>query len=82
MIIVIIIIIIIIVIVLKKTRTVGNIPENAILVTADVIGLYPNIPHNAGLKALNNMLQARKRKAVSTDDLVKMVRFVLESNYF
>ena len=74
-------IIIIIVIVLKKTRTVGNIPENAILVTADVIGLYPNIPHNAGLKALNNMLQARKRKAVSTDDLVKMVRFVLESNY-
>ena len=75
-------IIIIIVIVLKKTRTVGNIPENAILVTADVIGLYPNIPHNAGLKALNNMLQARKRKAVSTDDLVKMVRFVLESNYF
>ena len=74
--------IIIIVIVLKKTRTVGNIPVNAILVTADVIGLYPNIPHNAGLKALNNMLQARKRKAVSTDDLVKMVRFVLESNYF
>ena len=67
---------------MKKTRTVGNIPENAILVTADVIGLYPNIPHNAGLKALNNMLQARKRKAVSTDDLVKMVRFVLESNYF
>ena len=80
--IIVIIIIIIIVIVLKKTRTVGNIPENAILVTADVIGLYPNIPHNAGLKALNNMLQARKRKAVSTDDLVKMVRFVLESNYF
>ena len=67
---------------MKKTRTVGNIPENAILVTADVIGLYPNIPHNAGLKALNNMLQARKPKAVSTDDLVKMVRFVLESNYF
>ena len=67
---------------MKKTRTVGNIPENAILVRADVIGLYPNIPHNAGLKALNNMLQARKRKAVSTDDLVKMVRFVLESNYF
>ena len=67
---------------MKKTRTVGNIPENAILVTADVIGLYPNIPHNAGLKALNNMLQARKRKAISTDDLVKMVRFVLESNYF
>ena len=34
---------------LKKIKNVGNIPENAILVTADVVGLYPNIPHNVGL---------------------------------
>ena len=67
---------------LKKIRDVGNIPENAILVTADVVGLYPNIPHNAGLKALTNMCEAREHKAVSTDDLVKMARFVLENNYF
>ena len=39
---------------LKKIKNVGNIPENAILVTADVVGLYPNILHNAGLKALSN----------------------------
>ena len=55
---------------LKKIRNVGNFPENAILVTADVVGQYPNIPHNAGLKALNNMLGAREHKAVSADDLV------------
>ena len=67
---------------LKKIRNVGNIPENAILVTVDVVGLYSNLPHNAGLKALINMLEAREHKAVSTDDLVKMVRFVLENNYF
>ena len=67
---------------LKKIKNVGNIPENAILVTADVVGLYPNIPHNAGLKALSNMLEAREHKAVSTEDLVKMARFVLENNYF
>ena len=67
---------------LKKIRNVGNIPENAILVTADVVGLYPNIPHNAGLKALSNMLEARERKAVSSDDLVKVARFILENNYF
>ena len=67
---------------LKKIGDVGNIPENAILVTADVVGLYPNIPHNAGLKALTNMFEAREHKAVSTDDLVKMARFVLENNYF
>ena len=67
---------------LKKIRNVGNIPENAILVTVDVVGLYSNLPHNDGLKALINMLEAREHKAVSTDDLVKMVRFVLENNYF
>ena len=63
-------------------KNVGNIPENAILVTADIVGLYSNIPHNAGLKALSNMLEAREHKAVSTEDLVKMARFVLENNYF
>ena len=40
------------------------------------------IPHNAGLKALSNMLEARDHKAVYTEDLVKMTRFVLENNYF
>ena len=49
-------------------KNVGNIPENAILVTADIVGLYPNIPHNAGLKALSNMLEAREHKVVSTED--------------
>ena len=35
--------------------TIENIPEGAILVTADVVGLYPSIPHEAGLKeALDN----------------------------
>ena len=67
---------------LKKIKNVGNNLENAILGTADVGGLYPNIPHNAGLKALSNMLEAREHKAVSTEDLVKMARFVLENNYF
>ena len=67
---------------LEKIKNVGNIPENAILVTADVVGLYPNIPHSAGIKALSNMLEAREHKAVSTEELVKIARFVLENNYF
>ena len=32
-------------------------------------------------KAFSNMLEAKGHKAVSTDDLVKMARFVLENNY-
>ena len=34
---------------LQKIRNINNIPENAILVTADVVGLYPSIPHQEGL---------------------------------
>ena len=66
----------------KRLKKIGNIPENAILVTADVARLYPNTPHNAGLKALSNMLEAREHKVVSTEDLVKMAHLVLENNYF
>ena len=47
----------------KRSKTLA-IPENDILVTADVIGLYPNTTHNAGHKALNNMLEEREYKAV------------------
>ena len=43
--------------------------------------MYPYIVHNAGLKALNNTLEEREHNAASTDDLVKMARFVLENNY-
>ena len=39
------------------------------------------MPHNAGLKTLNNMLEAREHEAVSTDEFVKVVRLVLENNF-
>ena len=34
----------------------GSIPDNAILVTADVTALYPSIPQDIGLKALREVL--------------------------
>ena len=33
-----------------------DIPNDALLVTADVVGLYPSIPHEAGLSALKEVL--------------------------
>ena len=42
---------------LEKIKTIGGVPENSILVTADVVGLYPNILHQAGLKALTEALE-------------------------
>ena len=33
-----------------------NIPNDALLVPADVVGLYPGIPHEAGLSGLSENL--------------------------
>ena len=56
---------------LKKIKDLGSFPENVILVTAYVVGLYPNIPHEAGLQALEEALENRNHKQFSTDKLVK-----------
>ena len=37
---------------ISKIKRIGSVLENAILVTADVVGLYPSIPYDVGLKAL------------------------------
>ena len=66
---------------LKKIKHLGSLPENAILVTADVVGPYPSIPHEAGLQALEEALENRNQKQISTDKLVKMAQFVLKNNF-
>ena len=63
-------------------KDIDNIPENTILVTADVVGLYPNIPHDVGLAALREALDSRESKKIPTEDLVRMAEFVLKNNYF
>ena len=67
---------------IKKIKNIGSIPKDSILVTEDVVGLYPSIPHEAGLKALEKDLNDCTNKKVSTEDLVKMAKFVLKNNYF
>ena len=46
----------------KKVQNMGKIPQDSILVTADVVGLYPSIPHNAGQKAVKDALDCRQNK--------------------
>ena len=67
---------------LKKIKSIGKIPEGAILVTADVIGLYPSISHEAGLEALRKRLSERDSPKVPTEDIVRMADFVLKNNFF
>ena len=65
---------------MEKRKTLGCIPDNAILVTADVVGLYPSIPHQAGLIALKEALDKGLSKKIPTDDLIRMAEFVLSNS--
>ena len=67
---------------INKLHKLGKIPDNAILVTADVVGLYPSIPHNVGLRALKELLDKREQKKLPTEDLVRMAEFVLKNDFF
>ena len=50
--------------------------------TADVVGLYPSMLHEAGLQAREEALENKNHKQISTDKLVKMAQFVLKNNFF
>ena len=60
----------------------GEIPDNALLCTADVVGLYPNIPHGEGLEAISKALNSRQSPSISTESLVSLGKLVLENNVF
>ena len=65
---------------MEKRKTLGCIPDNATLVTADVVELYPSIPHQAGLIALKEALDKSLSKRIPTDDLIRMTEFVLSNS--
>ena len=47
---------------LRMIKQIGNLPENSILITADVVGFSPSIRHKLDLKALEEGLEKRKSK--------------------
>ena len=63
-------------------KQIKNFSENSILVNVDVVGLHPSIPHELGLKALEESLEKKAFKQISTDNLIKLAKFVLQNNYF
>ena len=60
----------------------GDIPGDALLCTADVVGLYPSIPRDEDLEAMRCALDSRRNPGVSTSSLVNLAKVVLENNVF
>ena len=70
---------------LRKIKSLGQLPEGAILITIDVVCLYPNIPHEEGLVSLRKFLDARTEKKVTTETLLEKLfktEIVLKNNIF
>ena len=67
---------------LKGIKNIGKVPEGAILVSADVVGLFSNIPHGEGLVALRKRLNERETPRAATEELIIMADFVLKNNFF
>ena len=67
---------------LKKLRDLQNLPKDFLLCTVDVVGLYPNIPHDEGLEALRSALDSRKDQSISTESLLELAECVLKNNIF
>ena len=63
---------------INKIWRMVSIPDNALLVTADVTALYPSIPHDVGLKVLREISDKREQRKIFTEELVQMAEFVLK----
>ena len=67
---------------LCRLNDLPEIPENAILVTFDTVGLYPNIPHEEGIEIMKTFLNERDNKPVRTESLCDLAKLILKENYF
>ena len=67
---------------LRKLRSLPNLPDNIILRTVDVVGLYPNIPNDEGLYALRKRLDLRQEKDITYLTLEELAEVVLKNNIF
>ena len=67
---------------INKSRKLGEIPDNAMLITVHVAGLDPSITHNVGLRSLKEALHKPEQKTFPTEDLAQMTKFFLRNNFF
>ena len=65
-----------------KLGDIDRLPEGAIMVSIDVVGLYPHIPHDEGLAAIRHALNGRLNQEIPTSLIVDLAELVLKNNNF
>ena len=59
---------------LNELKSLGKLPQGAILCTFDIVGLYPNSPRSKGMTSLRRFLEFRDNKQISSDTLIYRTR--------
>ena len=67
---------------MKKLNELRDLPDDFILCTIGVVGLYPNIPHKEGLEDIPKALDKREDQTISMDSLILLAECVLKNNVF
>ena len=67
---------------IKKIRSLGPIPEGAILCTLDASSLYTNIPNHEGILAVANKLRSDRTKTPITQFILDLLTLVLHNMNF
>ena len=65
----------------KKLKELGCEPQNELLGTGDLVGLYPSIPHLDRLEALSIKLDQWADKNIITENQIEMALFFLKNNH-
>jgi hypothetical protein len=65
-----------------ETLKESNLPQGSFPVSIDVVGLYTNIPHEDGMRSMEEALEGRKDKTVKTSLLITLLDHVLKQNIF
>ena len=69
---------------MNNVKHLGQTPDGAILVTANVVGIYLNIPHKAVLETIKRRFidTSEITSGMLTGDTVHITEFVLKNNFF
>ena len=67
---------------LNKLHSLPKLLYNIFLCTVDIVGLYPNIPHEESLSALRKQFDNRMQKYISSDTFCDLAEVVLKNNIF
>ena len=58
----------------------SNLLDNSVLVSFDVVNMFPSTENESGIKAVKEMLNVREKKNPATECILEALRLCLECN--